>query len=153
MVTAQRKRFSVLKDIFIPASPETVWISLTTVDKWPEWISDVTAANSIEGMVPGGRFTFKKRGIIFQGEVLQSLEREYLELLLESKFGNYLLRWQLKSVHNGVHIILEADAYGLVPLFLRNTINKFARRFLLSWLIQLKRYVYKEQSEEEAEFI
>jgi hypothetical protein len=57
--------------ITIAASPERVWQLLATIDEWPRWNPDVTAAHLDGHLTPGSSFTWTENGFGIESTFLK----------------------------------------------------------------------------------
>ena len=125
--------------ITIAASPERVWQLLATIDEWPRWNPDVTAAHLDGHLTPGSSFTWTENGFGIESTFLKVEPPRQLAWRGHAVGTDAVHAWQIEPAAAGVMVTTTETFSGWLPSLLPGTLQQQLDDTLPPWLGALKR--------------
>jgi uncharacterized protein YndB with AHSA1/START domain len=127
------------KEVFIPASPETVWQLHTDINHWADWRSDVSSATLGGLLKPGSVFIWKTPGVTITS-TLQEVETNRRISWTGTGLGTTAAHiWTLEARDDGTLVVTEESMSGWVPRVMKFFIPGFLDKSLDVWLGDMKK--------------
>ncbi len=125
-------------EIMIKASIDSVWETLTKIEKWPDWQSSVTEVN-FEGQVNEQvTFTWKADGITFKSNI-HTMKPKSMFGWEGRTIGAYAIHnWTIAEQDNATIVMVEESLQGVLPKLFRKYFQKNLQNGMLKNLKELK---------------
>lgn len=127
------------KTITIHASPEKVWASLTQIDQWANWQTDIRKPKLQGGLKPGSTFTWTSGGATIHS-TLHTVE-PFTHLGWAGKSLGILAihNWTLTKTNDQTLVAVDESMEGLLARMFKTMFNKNLDKSLQTWLDLLKK--------------
>ncbi|MEI2696079.1 MAG: SRPBCC family protein [Saprospiraceae bacterium] len=127
------------KTISINASPEKVWNTLTNIDQWSTWQTDITKPKISGALLPGTSFVWTSGGATIQS-TLQSVDPFNRLGWTGKTFGIFAIHnWTLTEANNQTQVAVDESMEGLLATLFKKAFNKSLDKSLQTWLDLLKK--------------
>ncbi len=126
------------KEIIIEAPLENVWNLQTTIENWPQWQSDITAAQLEGGLAVGSIFRWKAKGLKIVS-TLHTVEPQHQIGWTGDSLGMFAIHnWTFTAQQQGTKVITEESLSGWMARLLKLFDSHFLEKSLEATLQTLK---------------
>jgi hypothetical protein len=125
-------------EIEVAADPETVWVAMAGIDRWPAWNPDVKSAHLEGELADGSTFRWKAGpGTIVS--TLQQVEQPRTLAWTGNTFGIKAVHvWRLEPKGDRTIVRTEESWEGLLPHIFRGSMQRMLQRSIDAGLLYLK---------------
>ncbi len=118
----------------IAATPERVWTLLTSIDRWPEWNTQVKAARLQGPLQPGTDFHWKSGGIWIRSTLREIRYPSRLSWTGRTFGIRAWHEWELTATAGGVLLRTAESFDGWLPRLMPVTMQRTLDEALPAWL-------------------
>ena len=129
---------SARKEILIAASIEKVWSTLTEIERWPEWQSDVAVVKLEGPLAVGAIFRWKAKGLKIKSTIKELEPRRRIGWTGSSIGMKAIHIWILESQTRGTRVITLESLSGWFSRLLKIFAPNFLEKSLINSLQVLK---------------
>ena len=130
----------IRKEVHIEASPETVWLIHADIDRWSQWLPDISQARLRGPLEAGTKFRWKSRGFTIKSRIEEVSANERLVWT-----GRAWLRgvkavhvWNLQPSDEGALLVTEESLSGWMVRLFKGQMAQSLDDSLNGWLRNLK---------------
>ena len=125
-------------EIEVAVDPEIIWNIMTTIDRWPDWNSEVKSASLKGELTPGSKFWWKAGPGTIKSTI-QQVERPKTLAWIGRTLGiNAIHVWRLESKDSKTIVKTEESWEGLIPWIFRGPMQKILQKSIDVGLQYLK---------------
>ena len=126
------------REVFVQASPESVWRIHADIDAWHQWQPDITTAKLSGPIAVGGVFRWKSGGLAITSTI-QDLEPNRKISWSGKAIGTQAHHsWTFRLQESGTTITTEESMEGWLVSLLKLVSPRFLDKSLDTWLRSLK---------------
>ena len=126
------------QSIMINAAPEKVWQTLTNINRWSQWQSEIPFAEFKGTLQTGKKFDWKTGGVTIHSTIHTARPNESFGWTGKT-IGLYAIHnWSLKKLEAGTEVTVAESLEGWLAVLLKGTFNKNLQTGMAKWLNLLK---------------
>ena len=127
------------KSIIINANSEKVWASLTNIDNWATWQTEISKPKLNGQLKPETTFNWKTGGASIHS-TLHTVEPNKNFGWTGKTFGMYAIHnWTLTETNGQTQVSVEESMEGILASLLKKSFNKNLANGMQNWLDLLKK--------------
>jgi len=126
------------KEIFIQASPETVWKIQTDISAWNEWQPDISKSQIDGALVTGSVFRWTSGGFAVTSTLHEVVSQQRIAWTGKALGSQARHIWIFKSQNGGTLVTTEESMEGWLISILKPLMLGFLDKSLDVWVKNLK---------------
>jgi membrane protease YdiL (CAAX protease family) len=133
------------QEIFIEARSEIVWKSLTEIDRWPEWQTNITSAQLNGGLAAGTTFDWEAGGLPFKSAIHTCKPAKYLGWTGRTIGASAIHNWTIIDQGEGTKVVVEESLDGVFPRLLSGKFSDELKEGMKVNLLQLRQFALTQR--------
>lgn len=122
----------------VAADANTIWEMMTSIDRWPEWNSDVASATLHGSLAPGSEFIWRAGKLTITSIISQVDSPGILAWTGKTMGIKAIHIWRIAKMDKKVLVKTEESWEGMLPRLLPKMMQKMLKKSIDSGLLHLK---------------